>query len=95
MLSRTVRSSNAIACWNVRTIPRPAIDWAALPVMSSPNHLTEPPVGRCTPAMTLNNVVLPEPFGPMIPEDLTVVDLHVHTIERVNATEEFAQVANL
>ena len=35
--------------------------------MSRPWKNTRPDVGLNTPAMTLNGVVLPTPFGPMIP----------------------------
>src|SRR3954454_8324770 len=35
--------------------------------MSCPPSATRPWVGGCSPQMTLNNVVLPAPFGPMRP----------------------------
>src|SRR5437588_11331468 len=39
----------------------------AQPVMSSPSRSTRPESALCTPVITLNNVVLPAPFGPMRP----------------------------
>jgi len=35
--------------------------------MSSPSIVTLPPEGPKTPAITLNNVVFPAPFGPIKP----------------------------
>ena len=53
--------------WNVRAIPRCAISWRGLPVMSSPAKSTLPSVGRFIPVITLKAVVFPAPFGPMRP----------------------------
>ena len=38
-----------------------------MPVMSSPQNSTAPPVGLICPSMLLNSVVLPEPLGPITP----------------------------
>src|SRR5439155_7180375 len=53
--------------WNVRASPRRARWWALRPETSSPSISTLPAVGSCKPVMTLNNVVLPAPLGPMRP----------------------------
>src|SRR5262249_42093768 len=36
-------------------------------LISAPQNTTRPAVGRTEPAMMLNNVDLPAPFGPMMP----------------------------
>src|ERR1700720_4874645 len=69
--SRTDNPGHDIACWYVRTSPVRAISWADRPVISLPRHNTRPEVGLCTPAITLNKVVLPDPFGPMMPTILS------------------------
>ena len=51
--------------WNVRAMPSRALAAGVLCVMSSPARDTRPSDGRCSRLMTLNNVVLPAPLGPM------------------------------
>src|ERR1700681_3593464 len=36
-----------------------------VPVASAPSMITRPPVGSCSPAMTLKMVLLPQPEGPI------------------------------
>src|ERR1700724_3576400 len=69
--SRTDNPGNDIACWYVRPRPVRSISGADRPVISLPRHSTRPEVGLCTPAITLNKVVLPDPFGPMMPTILS------------------------
>src|SRR5690554_3742901 len=66
-LSRTLRSANTRVCWKVRTMPRRARAWGAMPVTSSPKRKTRPPEGLMKPVTTLKVVVLPAPFGPTRP----------------------------
>src|SRR3990170_6033834 len=48
-------------------MPRRQITWGARRVMSRPLKTTRPSSGRMRPEMTLNNVVFPDPFGPIRP----------------------------
>ena len=41
--------------------------WARFPVRLTPSTLNIPAVGATIPLMTLKSVVLPAPFGPMMP----------------------------
>ena len=55
--------------WNVRATPASVIRWGSRPdERASLRGATSPAVERNTPVMQLNNVVLPAPFGPMIPK---------------------------
>src|SRR6266852_3685212 len=67
MFSKTVISGKSWMSWNVRAMPRRYTASALSPVMSSSLKRTRPPDGRSTPVTQLNSVVLPDPFGPMIP----------------------------
>ena len=55
------------AIWNVRTRPRRNKWCGFCPVTFSPSRKTWPAVGGNTPAMMLNRVDLPAPFGPIRP----------------------------
>src|SRR6266436_8988651 len=48
-------------------MPRAQMRWGARPVTSWPWKRILPASGRRAPAIRLNSVVLPEPFGPMTP----------------------------
>src|SRR5580704_2132971 len=50
--------------------------------MSLPCQSTLPAVGLCTPATMLNKVVLPDPFGPMMP---TILSSSIETSTPANA----------
>ena len=65
--SRTVSRGNTRAAWKVRPRPRRAATWGGRPVMSRPSSAIRPRSGLTAPAMQLKSVVLPDPFGPMIP----------------------------
>src|SRR5687767_3517479 len=60
-------SSKTFISWNDRATPRRAIAYGGRPVMSSPPRTTLPRSGRTPPVSTLKHVVLPAPFGPMMP----------------------------
>lgn len=53
--------------WKVRPIPARARSAAPSAVTGSPASSTFPAEGACMPEMTPKSVVLPEPFGPMMP----------------------------
>jgi hypothetical protein len=65
-LSSTVSFGNRLVIWKVRAIPSAVRRWLGQPVMSLPNSRTCPEVAGRTPVTTLNSVVLPAPFGPMM-----------------------------
>ena len=66
-LSSNGRRGKLRTTWNVRPTPmrhtwctlRPSIDW--------PSSVALPSSAASTPFSTLNSVVLPAPFGPMMP----------------------------
>ena len=65
-LSSTVRSGNGRTIWNVRARPRAADVLGRLRRRcAAPSKRMSPASGLNTPAMRLNSVVLPAPFGPM------------------------------
>src|SRR5581483_297772 len=66
MLSSTVKPASTRDCWYVRASPRPARLRAGRKVTSCPNSSIVPELGGKSPAITLNSVVLPAPFGPRI-----------------------------
>src|SRR5215211_4196943 len=65
--SSAVNSSNSVMIWKERASPRAAILCGDKPVTSSPAMRTEPRAGFTRPVRTLKKVVLPAPFGPMMP----------------------------
>ena len=65
--SRTVSEPNASSRWKVRPIPRLARRCTGIRVTLRPSKRTLPWVGRCSPVITLKQVVLPAPLGPIRP----------------------------
>src|SRR5262245_6386133 len=65
-LSSTVSFGNRLVIWNVRAMPSAVRRWLGQPVTSFPNNRTCPDVAGRIPVTTLNSVVFPAPFGPMI-----------------------------
>src|SRR6266851_3581973 len=63
-LSSTERPRRSLEVWKVRDSPERARNRAGWCVTSLPKSSTVPSVGGNSPEMTLNNVVLPAPFGP-------------------------------
>src|SRR4029453_13947027 len=58
MLPRTVFHGSSASCWNMYEARR------LMPVSSSPNTSTRPPVGGVRPAMMFKSVDFPPPLGP-------------------------------
>src|SRR5688572_6814019 len=54
--------------WKEREIPSRAIWCGGMPVMSRPSNRMRPRSGAWRPVSRLKQVVLPAPFGPMIPD---------------------------
>src|SRR5438309_1427856 len=67
-LSTTERLPKGFTSWNVRVRPRRQITCGGRPPTSRPSKTTRPPAARKYPPMTLKSVVLPAPFGPMLPK---------------------------
>ena len=65
--SQTVISRNRRTPWNVLPIPSRQIWAAVMCVIEPPRNRTSPDVGRVNPVTRLKTVVLPAPFGPMMP----------------------------
>jgi hypothetical protein len=63
-----VSRPNTWVRWNVRRSPALARLTGDTPVRSRPAILTRPALGLRSPDTTSNSVVLPAPFGPMIPQ---------------------------
>ena len=66
MFSCVVRSENTRATWKDRPKPRRTRCQAGIAVTSRPSWTTRPASGNSSPLSTLNSVVLPAPFGPMM-----------------------------
>src|SRR3954453_3730444 len=66
-LSRTVSEPNASRRWKVRPIPRRARRCTGSRVMLRPSKRTVPWLGFWSPLITLKQVVLPAPLGPIRP----------------------------
>ena len=64
-LSSTLSPGNGRTIWKVRAMPRRHTASAGRPWTGSPANVIEPPFGAMAPAIMLNSVVLPAPFGPM------------------------------
>ena len=66
-LSSTDSQPKVWTRWNVRRRPRRERCTADFDVTSLPARTTRPSLGSRTPEMTSKSVVLPAPFGPMMP----------------------------
>src|SRR5882724_7438869 len=64
-LSSTVSAGNGRTIWNVRPMPRRQTSSGVRPSMRWPWNAIVPVFGANTPAIRLNIVVLPAPFGPI------------------------------
>ena len=66
--SSTVIWLNSRWFWKVRATPSTVMRWGGNRVSSKrPDSITEPEEARWMPLITLNRVVLPDPFGPIMP----------------------------
>src|SRR5687768_12778157 len=59
-------SLKMVFSWNVRTIPRRAALWGPKPVTSRPSNQTSPDEGARKELISLKQVLLPAPLGPMM-----------------------------
>ena len=67
MFSSTVRLAKILVSWKVRPIPRAkTLSGETLVIVLSARY-TCPASALAYPVMTLNSVVLPDPFGPIRP----------------------------
>ena len=64
-LSSTLNAGNGRTSWKVRAMPRRHIASGGKPPIGSPAKVIVPSSGVIAPAIILNNVVLPAPFGPI------------------------------
>ena len=64
-LSSTLSAGNGRTSWKVRAIPRRHTASAVNPPIGSPAKTIVPSSGAVAPAIMLNSVVLPAPFGPI------------------------------
>jgi hypothetical protein len=67
MASATVSEDHSRASWNDRPRPARVRALAAQLETSRPSSCTRPPSSGTNPVSASKNVVLPAPFGPMIP----------------------------
>ena len=65
--SRTVSDPKASRRWKVRPMPIRERRCTGVRVTALPLNRTAPLVGRCSPLITLKQVVLPAPLGPIRP----------------------------
>jgi len=65
--STSVRSSQTRGIWKERTSPARARSWTGDPCSDFPSKTISPDVASSTPVSRLTKVVLPAPFGPMMP----------------------------
>ncbi len=63
--SSTVISRKICRFWNVRAMPSLARRKVGKVSIRTPSNRIAPDVGRVTPAIMLNSVLLPAPFGPI------------------------------
>ncbi len=87
MLSSTVSPPKSRDCWYVRARPSFARFRDGMRVTSWPNSSTVPDVAGKSPAITLNSVVLPAPFGPRIARRSPVHDVEIDIAHSVKAAE--------
>ena len=82
--SSTVKSANSWAIWKVLKIPLENSSYDGIPVIFLLLNRTLPLLGLIDPEIRLNNVVLPEPFGPIIPviDPLLIYNEQFFTAER-------------
>ena len=67
MFSSTVRLAKILVSWKVRPIPKAKTLSGAMLVICLSARYTCPASAFAYPVMTLNKVVLPDPFGPIRP----------------------------
>ena len=87
IVSRTVIDGNSRASWNDR--PRPAsARWSGdSSVTSLPPSSTRPVESGTKPEMMSRMVVLPAPFGPIIPMIWPLVNAEAHVVDGADTAE--------
>ena len=86
-LSSTLKAGNGRTSWKVRATPRRHTASGASPAMGSPASAIEPSSGACAPAIRLNSVVLPAPFGPIRAKMAALGHVEADAIHREQAAE--------
>ena len=71
-------------------MPRRQISSGLSPSMRLPAKMIEPWSGGSTPAMMLNKVVLPAPFGPMTAKIAPCATLKAYIVDREQAAKALA-----
>jgi hypothetical protein len=80
--------------WKVRLTPERFSSDGRNPVTTLPSTLTSPPVGVSWPRMQLKSVDLPQPFGPIRPEDLALLHVEADAVDRLDAAKALLDVAD-
>ena len=93
-LSRTDRPRNSWLRWKVRVSPRFQMRCGGSPVISRPSMRKRPLVGCVWPAITLNSVVLPAPFGPIMARRSPGGDAKADILQRLEAVERFREAGD-
>ena len=89
-LSSTLSAGNGRTIWKVRPMPRRQMRSGGKPSMRSPAKLMVPPSGANTPAIMLNSVVLPAPFGPITAKMPPSGTSKLKLVDREKPAEAFA-----
>ena len=85
---RTVIDGNSRASWNERPSPSSARSQARqLGDVDAAEDAPCPVAGRTKPEMRSSTVVLPAPFGPMMPTICALVDVEVDVVDGLHAAE--------
>ena len=80
--------------WNERPMPRWQRVRAAMRVTSMPSKRIVPASACTVPAIRLNSVVLPAPFGPMMPERLALGERQRDVVGDLQGAVAFRQVGD-
>ena len=90
-LSSTLSAGNGRTSWNVRAMPRRHTTSGAQPVdRARRQSVIAPASGAIAPAIMLNSVVLPAPFGPITAKISPSGTVEAHAVDGDQAAEAFA-----
>src|SRR6266568_3824350 len=95
MFSSTVRLAKILVSWKVRPIPKAKTLSGATLVIFLPPRYTCPASALAYPVMTLNKVVLPDPFGPIRPATEPSSISPVHALDSCTEEIDEGSVAGL
>ena len=87
--SNTVMPPNGCGTWNERAIPMTQRRGGGTDVISAPSNSTRPASAATVPVMMPNSVVLPAPFGPMMPSASPFPAAQVDAIGNDDGAEAF------